>query len=114
MVLGIPIPDEQGEIPVGRSEGDGDHVAVIDGDAAVPAGRPLEAEGREVEEASDLVLHLILVGPVPTRRDGAIGPQNPVLPTILPLLDPIPVMNQIKSNQIKIHQKGDSIVKTIS
>lgn len=80
MALGVPISDEQGDIAIRLVERDGHNGAVVDGYGAVPTRSPLEAERREVEEASDLVLELELVGPVPSGRDWAIGAGDAVLP----------------------------------
>ena len=90
MVLDVPIADEEGDVTIGLGEGHRDYVAAVDDDAAVTAGGALEAERGEVEEAADLVLHLEVVSPVPARRDWAVGAQDPVIPTVLPHLYPIP------------------------
>jgi hypothetical protein len=92
VVLVVPVADEDGDVAVGAAEGHGDDVAIVDDDAAVAAAGALQAGGREVEEAADLVLDLELVRPVPAGRDGAIGAQHPVLPAVLPVLDPVPAL----------------------
>jgi hypothetical protein len=90
VVLVVPVADEDGDVAVGAGEGHGDDVAVVDDDAAEAAGGALQAGGGEVEEAADLVLDLELVRPVPAGRDGAVGAEHPVLPAVLPVLDPVP------------------------
>ena len=66
VVLVVPVSNEEGDVTMGLVEGHRDHVAVIDDEASVAARGSLEADGGEVEEAADLVLHLELVSPVPT------------------------------------------------
>jgi hypothetical protein len=48
VVLVVPFADEYGDVAVGDAEGHGDDVAVVDDDAAVPAGgalhRPVEGK----------------------------------------------------------------------
>ena len=90
MALGVPIPNEQGDVAVGLAKGDRHSGTVVDGDGAVPAGSSLEAERREVEETADLVLELELVGPVPSRRDRAVGSGDAILPRVHPHLDSVP------------------------
>lgn len=90
MIPNVPVPNEQGDVAIWRAEWHGNDCTIVDSDATVATGSTLEIEGGEIEEASDLVLHLELVGPIPTWGDGAIGAQHSILPTILPMLDPIP------------------------
>lgn len=98
MIPNVPVPNEQGDVAIWRAEWHGNDCTIVDSDATVATGSTLEIEGGEIEEASDLVLHLELVGPIPTWGDGAIGAQHSILPTILPMLDPIPCANR-SSNQ---------------
>jgi hypothetical protein len=93
VALGVPVPDEQGDVAMRLVEGDGHGGAVVDGDGAEPAGSSLKAERREVEEAADLVLELELVGPVPSGRDGAVGARDAVLPRVHPHLDSVPAIS---------------------
>jgi len=92
MAFGVPIPNEQGDITMRLVEGDGHGCTVVDGDGAKPASSSLEAERREVEETADLVLELELVGPVPSRRYGAVGAHDTVLPRVHPHLDSVPAI----------------------
>lgn len=86
----VPVPDEKRDVPIGRIEWDRDDRAVVDSDTSEPPRGTLHTKGWEVEEAANLVLDLEVVGPVPTWRYGAGGAENPILPAILALLDPIP------------------------
>jgi hypothetical protein len=88
---GVPVPDEQGDVAVRIIERDRHHGAVVDSDGAEPASSALQAEGWEVEEASNLVLELELVGPVPARRNWAVGAGNAILPGVHSHLDAIPI-----------------------
>lgn len=92
MALGVPIPNEQGDIAMRVVEGEGHGCTIVDSDRAKPAGSSLEAERREVEETADLVLELELVGPVPSRRYGAVGAHHAVLPRVHPHLDSVPAI----------------------
>lgn len=76
----VPIANEHGDVPIWLIEWHRDHVAVVDGDSPVAAGCSLEASGREVEVAADLVLHLELIRPIPAGRNGAVGAQHSILP----------------------------------
>ena len=90
VVHGVPITDEQRVLVGRRGEGDGDPRAAVDADGAEAAGRLVEGERREVEEAADLVLGLHMVGEVLTGWDRAIGARHAILPRILALLQTIP------------------------
>ena len=54
----VPVSDEDGVVAGRIGEGDRDSRAAEDSDAAETAGGLVESKRREVEEASDLVLHL--------------------------------------------------------
>jgi hypothetical protein len=86
----IPVTDKERDVPVGKGEGDGYDVAVVDGDGAVAPGGAVQRRGGEVEEAADLVLDLERVGPVPPGGDGAVGAEHAVLPRRLALLHAVP------------------------
>jgi len=86
----IPVTNEERDVPVGKAEGDGYDVAVVDGDGAVAPGGAVQRRGGEVEEAADLVLDLERVGPVPAGGDGAVGAEHAVLPRRLALLHAVP------------------------
>jgi len=88
---------------------------------AKPAGSSLEAERREVEETADLVLELELVGPVPSRRYGAVGAHDAVLPRVHPHLDSVPAIPmekrgvskpvQLPQDEKKISANASSVLK---
>lgn len=82
VVLGVPIADEKVDVGVWLRKRNRDDGAVVDDDAAVTSGGALQEKRREVEEASDLVLDLEAVGPIPPGRDRAVCAQNPVVPAI--------------------------------
>jgi hypothetical protein len=86
----VPVPNEQRDISIGCVEGDRDDSPVVDSDTSETTSGALHGEGREVEEAPNLVLDLEAVGPVPAWRYGAVCAQNPILPAILSLLDAVP------------------------
>ena len=67
----VPVSDEDGVVAGRIGEGDRDFRAAEDSDAAETAGGLVESKRREVEEASDLVLHLEDIGEVLPRRDWA-------------------------------------------
>ena len=67
----VPVSDEDGVVAGRIGEGDRDSRAAEDSDAAETAGGLVESKRREVEEASDLVLHLEDVGEVLPWRDWA-------------------------------------------
>lgn len=90
MATVIPVTNEERDVPVGKAEGDGYDVAVVDGDGAVAPGGAVQRRGGEVEEAADLVLDLERVGPVPAGGDGAVGAEHAVLPRRLALLHAVP------------------------
>ena len=55
---GVPVPDEEREVPRGRRVGDGDLGALVDVERAEASGGAVEREGGEVGEGADLVLGL--------------------------------------------------------
>lgn len=81
MVGLVPVADQQGEI-----SSRGGNVTGIDGrlriiyDAAKSTCSFVEGEGREVEEATNLVLDLHDVCEVSPRRDWTVGARNTILP----------------------------------
>lgn len=102
MVGFVPVADEKGEVAGRVGEWDGNMGPAEDPDAAEAAGCLVEAEGGEVEEAADLVLHLEHVSEVLPRRNGTVRPQHAVLPRVPPLLYPVPVLPvRIAPNQFK-------------
>jgi hypothetical protein len=111
VAVGVPIPNEQGDVTVGLAEGDWHSGAVVDGYGAIPAGSSLQAERGEVEETADLVLELELVGPVPSRWDRAVGARNAILPRVHPHLDSIPAIAMEKrvSTPVQLQQKENKI-----
>lgn len=106
MIPDIPIPNEEGDVPIWLPKRYSDHIAVIDGDPTISSCSTMEAQGREVKVAANLVLHLELVGPVPAGWDGAVGAQNSVLPTILSLLNPIPYHQAVKQKPNNISKQS--------
>lgn len=105
MVPSVPIPNEERNIPIRQVKGNRDHSTIIHSDAAKAAGSTLELERREVEEATNLILHLKLVSPVPSRRNRAVRSQNSILPWVLPMLDPIPAQKHPFTIKIKAKLK---------
>lgn len=69
----------------------------------------LKMKGREVEKASNLILDLKLVSPVPLRRNWTICAKNTILPWTPPLLNPRPVT---KIQQIQLKETNPSLIKT--
>lgn len=102
MVVSIPITNHEGDLAVRVSEGERDTILVIDYDRTETTGGSLEVEGREVEEAPDLIFDLEAVSEVPLGRDGAVGAEDAVLPRVTPHLDPVPFIYFQKVNVGKI------------
>lgn len=100
MVRLEPVADEQGEITSRGWKRDGNPWPLIDVDGAIASGRPVKDRGGEEREGTDLVLGLEVIGEVGVRRDRTVGTENPILPRILPLLDPIPSTTYQHSDQI--------------
>lgn len=90
MVAVIPITDEKADIPIWLPEWHSNNSSIIYNDTSITTRGPLKIERREVEEAPYLILHLELIGPIPTHWDRAVGAQNTILPGIAPVLNPIP------------------------
>lgn len=86
----VPVANEQGEIPVGLRIRHRDLRPLVDIQSAEATGGPLHPGGEKVSVTSNLVLSLKLICIVRARRNGAVGPQDSILPRVLPLLDPIP------------------------
>lgn len=80
VVLLEPVTGENGEISGGWREWNRDHWTAGDGDATEASGSSMKSKGREVEEATDLILYLKNVGEVLTRWNGAIRAINSILP----------------------------------
>lgn len=95
MICFVPISDEDGDVAGGIGEGDRDSRAAEDPDAAETAGGLMEIKRREVEEASDLVLHLENVGEVPPRRDWACRSVHTIFVRVPPLLNATPAFYEI-------------------
>lgn len=94
-VLGlVPVANEDGEVSSWLRERHGNQRSAEDPDATEATGRLVESRGWEVEEASDLILHLEVVREVLARWDRAGGSVHPVLVGVLPHLDPIPVISR--------------------
>lgn len=87
----VPVADEQGEIAVRLCIWHRDLRPLVDIQSTEATGSPLHSSGEKVSEASNLVFGLKLVCIVRTRRYGTVGPQNSILPRVLPLFDPIPI-----------------------
>lgn len=118
MVSVVPVADEKGDISIWIPKWHCNNSSIIYNDTSIPTCGSLKIERREVKEAPYLILHLELIGPIPTRRDGAVGAQNTILPGIAPVLDPIPTMtNQHQflishTNRItSIHEQVNHTIK---
>lgn len=94
VILLVPVPDEQRDVPVWGVKWDWDHGAVVDSDTSETPSGTLQTKWWEVEEAPNLILDLEIVGPIPTRWYGAGCAENPILPAILSVLDTIPGWNK--------------------
>ncbi|RDX85915.1 hypothetical protein CR513_32820, partial [Mucuna pruriens] len=91
MIAGVPISNKNDNVPmwgIKRNRNDG---SVVDNETPKSTSSSLKMKGREVEKASNLILHLELVSPVPLRRNGTVGAKNTILPRTPPLLNPRPV-----------------------
>lgn len=96
MVGLVPVSNEDRVVLGGVGERDRDFGPAEDPDAAESASCLVEGEGREVEEAPDLVLHLHDVGEVLARRYRACRAVDPILVRVPPLLNAAPEENKKK------------------
>lgn len=90
MIASIPITNHYGKITIWGSKWYLYYSAIIYDKAPITASCSLKIEGREVEKATNLILHLKLVSPVPLGRNRTVRAQNPILPGTTPLLNPVP------------------------
>lgn len=90
MIPSVPISNHYGKITIWGSKRYWYYIAIINNKAPITASCSLKIEGREVEKATNLILHLKLVSPVPLGRNWTIRAQNPILPGTTPLLNPVP------------------------
>lgn len=91
MIAGVPISNENNNVPmwgIKRNRNDG---SVVYDETPKSTSSSLKMKGREVEKASNLILHLKLVSPVPLCRNRTVCAKNTILPRSPPLLNPRPV-----------------------
>lgn len=79
MISLVPVADEDSVIARGIREGNGNPGATENSDPTETTGGLVEAEGREVIEASDLIFHLENVGEVFPWRNRACCSVHSVL-----------------------------------
>jgi len=109
MVAGVPISNKNDNViiwGIKRNRNDG---SVVYNETPKSTSSSLKMKGREVEKASNLILYLKLVSPVPLRRNGTIGAKNTILPGTPPLLNPRPVSRKFHKlssvSKSKLHMK---------
>lgn len=102
MVGGVPVTDEEGEIAGGVREGDRNEGAAKDSDASETAGGLVEGKRGEIEETSDLILHLNSVCEILPRRNWARRSVHSILVRILPLLNSTPTFNFLKRKKNRV------------
>jgi len=90
VALGVPVVDEDGAVVFGVSVWDWDEETAVDTEATETTGEAVESGGWVVEVATDLVLRLEMVSVVGAGHDRTHSSWSPILPTVLPVLDPIP------------------------
>lgn len=80
MILGVPITNHNGDIPIWGGERNRNYSSVVYNKTAIPACCSLKIERREVKEAPNLILDLKLVGPIPFWWNRTVCAQNTILP----------------------------------
>ena len=97
LVVGlVPVPNKYYKISCGRGKRTGNVTAGVYTNTAKSSSCFLKQQGGVVVVASDLVFHFEVVSPTSARLDRTVGPRYPVLPSVLPLLNPVP------ENEVKI------------
>lgn len=90
MIARVPISNKNNNVPmwgIKRNRNDG---PVVYDETPKSTSCSLKMKGREVEKASNLILHLKRVSPVPLWGNGTICSKNTILPRTPPLLNPRP------------------------
>jgi len=116
MILIVPIPDKKSDISIWFIEWHRDNITIVNNYTTITTGSSLEVSWREIEKASNLILDLELVSPVPTGWNRAICAQNSILPWIFSLLNSIPAVSmnyaQIQmTNKVMNFQNSSRILK---
>lgn len=75
-----PVTDKEIKFGFWFGEGDGNDVAVDDTNRSKSSRSLVEVDGREVEEAANLVFGLEDISPVCTGLNRAVCSRNPILP----------------------------------
>lgn len=95
MILGIPVSNKYCEITIRLGKWHWYSMAVVNCDWPKSTSSSLETQRREVEEASNLVLGLELVRPVPSWWYRTVGAKHSILPTVPPVLQSIPTFLEV-------------------
>ena len=82
----IPVTNKDCEISTRSPKGNGNHYTIVHNNSSKASCCPLKVKGREVKEATNLILCLKTIGPVPSYRNGAIGPRYTILPGVSSIL----------------------------
>lgn len=80
MVPSVPITNQNCYIPSWSVKWNRNNGTVVYNKATKSTSRSLKIERRKVEEASNLVLNLKIIRPVPLRRNWTVGTKNSILP----------------------------------
>jgi hypothetical protein len=101
----LPIMNKDIKLLSGREIGNGDEVTTVDAHGAKGTSCLLHADGGEVEVATNLILGLPVVCPVLTGLDGAVCAWHPIHPTVLSMLDTIPIKKDTEKGGYQNCQK---------
>ncbi len=95
MTLGVPVTNENSVVILGISIWDRNEQPAVNTEATEGTTRPVHGSGGIVDVASNLVLHLEVIGVVSPRGNGAHGSKHSILPRVLPMLDATPAKPNI-------------------
>lgn len=90
MVAGIPVTNQKNNIPLWLIKRNWNNFPVINNNRTKTTRHSLKIERWEVEKASNLILDLKLICPIPLRRDWTICSLDTILPWVTPHLNPRP------------------------
>ena len=86
----VPITNKQTEISIWVGIRDRNPRSLINVECSISSSSFVKLSWWEICEGAYLIFSLKLIGKVCVWGDGAIGSQNPILPWVLPLFNPIP------------------------
>jgi len=90
VALGVPVTDQDGVVIFWVSIRDRDEETAVHTETTESTSGTVHRGAGVVEIASDLILRLEMVSVVGAGHDRTHSSWSPILPTVLPVLDPIP------------------------